>query len=89
MFEYVHKAGLLPHDLARILLVSRVTASYWLSGRTKPSRMITPALEDLLDRIRQAVEDEQLPLSVDVKRKNRPALIDKALTRSTDIERTS
>jgi len=51
--------------------------------------MIKPALEDLLDRVRQAVENEQLPLSMDVKRKYRAALIDKALARSTDIERTS
>jgi len=89
MFEDVHRAGLLPHDLARLLKVNRITASYWLNGYHKPSPMIKPALEDLLDRVRQAVENEQLPLSMDVKRKDRAALIDKALARSTDIERTS
>jgi hypothetical protein len=90
MFEYVHKAGLLPHEMARLLKLNRITVSLWMNGHSKPHRILTKQVEELLDRVRQAVEDGHLPLSVDIKRKDRVKIIDELLgTKTTDIERTS
>jgi hypothetical protein len=79
MFEHVHKAGLLPHDLARLLKLNRITVSLWMNGHSKPHRILTTAVEELLDRVHKAVEDGHLPLPDGVRRKDRSALIDKIL----------
>ena len=41
MFETAKRAGLMPHDLARILHVSRVTVSLWFNGHNKPHKLLT------------------------------------------------
>lgn len=75
MFEIVHTARLLPHEVAKLLKVNRITVSLWLNGHRKPHRLLADAVNDLLDRITVAVESGDLPLSTDVGRKYRSAII--------------
>lgn len=79
MFEIVHEAKLLPHELARLLNVSRISTSLWLNGHRKPHRILADRVEALLDRIRVAVENDDLPLSPDIKRQARAKCIDDIL----------
>jgi hypothetical protein len=80
MFEIVHTARLLPHEVARLLKVNRITVSLWLNGHRKPHRLLADTVNDLLDRIAAAVESGDLPINADVKRKDRTAIIDSVLT---------
>lgn len=79
MFEIVKEAELRPHDLSKIAKVSRVTASMWLNGHTKPHPLIKERVEKLLDVIRAAVESGDLPVPPDVTRRERAHYIQKAL----------
>ena len=62
MFDYVRKkAGLTPTDVAKLLGVSRVTASLWFNKRAQPHHLITKRVERLLAAIKLAVQANDLP----------------------------
>jgi len=56
-------AGLKPRHLARILNVSRVTASNWLRGKSQPHSLLADKAILLVNAVEAAVEAEELPVS--------------------------
>lgn len=75
MFQIVRDANLLPHEIARVLKVSRVTVSMWVNGHTKPHRLLAEKVAKLLDAITSAIDDGDFPVPPSVKRKEREAFI--------------
>ena len=73
MFDIVRTAELLPHEIDKILGVSRVTVSMWVNGHNKPHRLLENKVGTLLDVMHRAVEGGDLPLSPDVPREERHA----------------
>lgn len=86
MFEIAKEARLQPHDLAKLLKVSRITVSMWFNGHSKPHRLLADRVEKLLDAIRQAVEAGELPVPHDVSRRERGHYIQKAVGKRLGAE---
>ena len=81
MFQTVRDAGLMPHEVARIIKVSRVTASMWLNGHTKPHRLLADKVAKFLDAVSSAVDAGDLPVPPDLKRKERAEYLTKTLVK--------
>lgn len=81
MFETAKRAGLQPNDFAKVLKVSRVTASLWLNGHNQPHRLIRPKVDKLLDAITSAVENGDFPVPKDMSRTERAGYIHGVLAR--------
>ena len=65
MFDYelVREAGVKPRHINRILGVSRVTASNWLRGVTKPHPLVKTQAAQLSQAVKLATEAGELPVS--------------------------
>lgn len=65
MFDNVllKEAGLQPRHIHRLIGVSRVTASNWLRGQTKPHHLVKSRAELLFSAVERAVADGRLPVS--------------------------
>lgn len=61
MFEQAISAGIKPRHVAKILGISRVTASQWLNNHTEPHSLLRSRVKLLLESINKAVEDQKLP----------------------------
>ena len=79
MFRSVKAAGLKPCEIARLLNVSRVTASLWLSGRNNPHHLIVVRVQKLVDAVSQCVENASFPVPRDISRRERGLYIRNAL----------
>ena len=60
-----------PTEVARLLKISRVTVSLWANGHNRPHSLIATRVQTLLDVLRQALQDDQLPLDANLSRKER------------------
>lgn len=69
--EVFRQAGLGPADLSLLLNVSRVTASLWLNGHSRPHLLLEERVDRLLHAVRDAVAAGRLPLSDDIPRRER------------------
>jgi len=81
MFEIVKTARLQPHELAKMLSVSRVTVSMWVNGHNKPHHLLEARVGKLLDAVKSAVESGDLPVPFDVTRRERPHYVNKTLVK--------
>lgn len=79
MFEIAKEARLRPHELAKILKVSRVTVSMWFNGHANPHRLLEERVAKVLDAIDSAMETGELPVPFDVSRRERGHYIQKVL----------
>ena len=79
MFETAKAARLLPHEIAKLLGVSRVTVSAWYNGHTLPHRILANRVAKLLDAIAVAVNNGALPVPHDIPRRERGHYIRTAL----------
>lgn len=61
MFSQILSAGLKPRHVAKILDISRVTASQWLNNHTKPHPLLRSKVKLLLESVEQAVDAKTLP----------------------------
>ena len=84
MFEIAKEARLQPHDLAKLLKVSRITVSMWFNGHSKPHRLLADRVEKLIDAIAKAVDAGELPVPHDVSRRERGHYIQKSLAKYLD-----
>jgi molybdenum cofactor biosynthesis enzyme MoaA len=88
MFELAKKANVLPHDVAKALGLNRITVSLWYNGHSKPHRLLTDKVSSLLDAISKAVDAGELPISVDVDRRERRNEVHKVLMKYMDSAET-
>lgn len=63
-FETIKKAGITPGVLAKLLDVSRVTASQWMNGHASPHRLLEGRVETLLKEVDFALAQGLLPLAI-------------------------
>ena len=71
MFDTAKAAKLQPHDIAKLLQISRVTVSAWYNGHSNPHRLLADRVAKLLDGIATAVNNGSLPVPHDVPRRER------------------
>lgn len=81
MFDIVIEAGLLPHDVAAILSVNRVTASLWMNGHCEPHRLHKDKVERFIRAVQDAVDLGELPVSKDIPRQKRHIEVVRVLRR--------
>lgn len=62
MKQLLSAAGIGVSAFAKLAGISRVTASLWVNGHTKPHALHAARIEELLARIRQRVSTCELPL---------------------------
>lgn len=68
MFEKIKEAGLTPDHVAKIVGVSRVTASRWLNGHFGVHRLLNAKVQRLLDAVERGLQAGDFPLPPDVPR---------------------
>lgn len=73
MFEQLKVAGVTPSVVAKLLNVSRVAASLWVNGHSKPHRLIERRVAKMLVAVKAAVDAKELPVSHDVPARDRSA----------------
>ena len=61
MFEQAISAGIKPRHVAKLLDISRVTASQWLNNHTTPHPLLRSRVKLLLESIDKAVVAGHLP----------------------------
>lgn len=71
LVETVKAAELGPTDVAKLLNISRVTVSLWLNNHNRPHSLLKNRVRTLIEVLDQALQDETLPLSDDLTRKER------------------
>jgi transcriptional regulator with XRE-family HTH domain len=79
------RAGIGQNEFAELLGVSTTAISHWANGNRRPIPLLRRALESMLDKIGEAVEDGRLPLAAPPTgtrdwRKQRQALLADILT---------
>lgn len=79
MFEIVKEARLKPHEVAKLLKVSRVAVSMWFNGHSNPHRLLREPVGKLLDAVHQAMDAGELPVPHDISRRERGLYIQKVL----------
>jgi hypothetical protein len=79
MFADAKAAMMQPCDFARLLGISRITASFWFSGRNRPHHLLTARVQRLLDAVRACMDTGAFPVPRDVSRRERGLYIRKAL----------
>lgn len=62
-FNVIDRAGLLQHEFASLVPVSRVTVNNWVRGHKTPHRYILERVKTLLKVLDAAIEEGDLPLS--------------------------
>lgn len=70
-FGPVYDAKLGPADLAKLLKISRVTASLWLNGHSRPHQLLHDRVVDLLDAVDKATQAGDLPVPHRISRRER------------------
>ena len=59
----VRAAGVRPKHLVRLLGITRVTASNWMTGASRPHFLLAGRAEAVMAAIRSALNDKELPVS--------------------------
>ncbi len=81
-FESLKTAGITPGVLAKLVDVSRVTASQWMNGHANPHRLLDNRVNELLKRVDSAVARGLLPLASYPGRRQLYAAIQDALSKT-------
>ncbi len=62
-FTVLKQAGITPGLTAKLVDVSRVTASQWCNGHAKPHRLLEKRVTNYLRLVKLAVDQKLLPLN--------------------------
>lgn len=82
-FTPIKLANLGPADMAKLLRVSRVTASLWLNGHKQPHHLHSESVSTLIDKVARALGAGLLPVPHNVTRRERGLYLQKVLTQVT------
>jgi hypothetical protein len=69
-FTICNAAGIKPGVVAKLIGVSRVTASQWCNGHAQPHRLLDGRVQEFLAIVHAAVDWKMLPLTSYPGRKN-------------------
>ena len=81
-FTILAKAGITPGIAAKLVGVSRVTASQWVNGHASPHRLLGNKVHEFLRLVKLALEQKLLPLASYPGRHNVMTEISKALVKA-------
>ena len=81
-FSVIERAGLTQQEFADAAAVSRVTTNKWVMGKMSPHRYIKDRIEQLLEVLEAAIEEEHLPLPAGMPKHQRPTAIRAAIRAS-------
>lgn len=62
-------------ELAKLLGVSRVTASNWINERSRPHSLHAARVAEIWERIERAVEERDLPLDIKTRQPGGPRMV--------------
>jgi hypothetical protein len=75
LFADAKAARLRPDDMAKLMKVSRVTASLWFNGHSKPHHLLESRCTKILASIKAAMKDGDFPVPHDIGRRERALYI--------------
>lgn len=78
-FSILSTAGITPGMAAKLVGVSRVTASQWINGHAQPHRLLGNRVHEFLRLVKLALDQGKLPLKVWPGRGNLMGEISKAI----------
>lgn len=81
MFVVAKDARITPNDFAKVLGVSRVTASLWFNGHNSPHHLIRKRVEETLEAIKRATDGGDFPVPYEIPRRERFLYIQKVIKR--------
>lgn len=84
MFEQAKQVGIRPYDVARLLDLNRITVSLWFNHHSTPHKLLRDRVAKLLDAISSAVDAGDLPVSQDIRRKDRNDAVHNVLVKHMD-----
>jgi hypothetical protein len=79
MFEVAKEARLTPNDIAKLLRVSRVTASLWFNKHNKPHHLIRARVERVLEAVKAGMEAGDFPIPHGTPRRERHLYVQRAI----------
>lgn len=79
MIDTFKKAGLSPGYVARLLNISRVSASFWFNEHSRPHKLIARRVDRLIKAIESALNIGDLPLPEDYPRREKFAEISRII----------
>lgn len=79
LFADAKAARLRPDDMAKLMKVSRVTASLWFNGHSKPHHLLTARCTKILGAIKAGMSSGDFPVPHDVSRRERGLYIKTAV----------
>jgi len=79
MFQIAKDARITPNDFAKLLGVSRVTASLWFNQHNKPHHLIRKRVEETIAAITKGMEGGDFPVPYEVVRRERYLYIQKVI----------
>ena len=81
MFELAKALGVTPQHIADFVKVTRITASGWVNGHTKPHTILADRIEKFNSALKSAEKSGDLPLSPDITMRKRRKCIYEVLHR--------
>lgn len=81
MFAVAKEARLRPGDMAKLMRVSRVTASLWFNGHSHPHHLLAPRAKRVLAAIDAAMQGGEFPVPYDTSRRERGLYVSGVVTR--------
>jgi DNA-binding XRE family transcriptional regulator len=80
-FAQAREARLTPNDFAKMLKVSRVTASCWFNNRSKPHRLICTRVGRVLAAVNAAMGAGDFPVPYEVPKRERYLYVSKTISK--------
>jgi hypothetical protein len=80
-FVQAREARLTPNDFAKMLKVSRVTASCWFNNRSNPHHLIRTRVNRVLAAVNAAMESGDFPVPYEVPKRERYLYVSKTISK--------
>ena len=84
MFQKAREARLTPNDFAKMLKVSRVTASCWLNSRSTPHHLIKGRVAKVLAAVQAALDAGDFPVPYEIPKRERYLYVSKTIAKHLD-----
>lgn len=85
-FILAREARLTPNDFAKMLKVSRVTASCWFNHRCAPHHLIRHRVERLMSAIQSAMDSGDFPVPYEIPRRERYLYVSRVVTKHLPLD---